>query len=569
MEEYVYRGIGYQLKISPDRVFVIRNGRRVADLLPAAEVKTVEERDGGFVEHPDIDGPAAVERLGDSAFLWRVKSSQWEKEYRLDCDPEGFEFTVTVRGRGDIGQVNYFARAREDGPTTGSVYHFCEYFIPYVGTDPHIRSVMPASLSFRSFYELMIPPPYCFSFRTEELEGRFALGLVAREGEYNFLHYDYQCLREGMHHFTFCVSTDLEGHTKADGSYELPKIRGYFAENDLDAVRKYAEYHYSRGLCRRRDYSHVPHWWKGPIVCGYAEQEKLEYMGRREQDGACQELYTEVAENIREKGLRPTILIIDDKWQRAYGDCLPDPEKWPDMRGFVDEMHRRGIHVLLWFRLWGGEGLPEDEIMPGDGNPYHGGRLDMPPYADPTNPKYREHLKKILHTLLSDEEGCMNCDGFKLDYALVMPYGKAAKSWGGQYGAELTKRLYTLIYETAKAIKPDALINASPCHPYFAEVCDEARLHDCCWDLRNETEQMTLRAKLFDAVMPGVLIDTDCADYDDREDAMRYFRNASKIGIPDIYRFFNDQYFQLSENDWKEIAQLFNAYRDRIDGEPD
>ena len=115
MEEYVYRGSGYQLKISTERILVIRNGRRIAGLSPAAEVKTVEERDGGFVERPDVDGPTALERLGDSAFLWRVKSSQWEKEYRLDCDPEGFEFTVTVSGQGNVGQVNYFARRLESG----------------------------------------------------------------------------------------------------------------------------------------------------------------------------------------------------------------------------------------------------------------------------------------------------------------------------------------------------------------------------------------------------------------------------------------------------------------------
>ena len=57
----------------------------------------------------------------------------------------------------------------------------------------------------------------------------------------------------------------------------------------------------------------------------------------------------------------------------------------------------------------------------------------------------------------------MNCDGFKLDYSLIMPYGKSAKSAGGKYGAQMTKELYNLIYSTAKEIKPDALINASPC----------------------------------------------------------------------------------------------------------
>ena len=50
---------------------------------------------------------------------------------------------------------------------------------------------MPAALPYRSFFELLIPPPYCFSFRTEGLDGRFGLGMCAKDGEYNFFHFDY------------------------------------------------------------------------------------------------------------------------------------------------------------------------------------------------------------------------------------------------------------------------------------------------------------------------------------------------------------------------------------------
>ena len=35
---------------------------------------------------------------------------------------------------------------------------------------------------------------------------------------------------------------------------------------------------------------------------------------------------------------------------------------------------------------------------------------------------------------------------------------------------ELLKRLVTLFYESAKAAKPDCLINTSCGHPYFAEI---------------------------------------------------------------------------------------------------
>ena len=38
---------------------------------------------------------------------------------------------------------------------------------------------------------------------------------------------------------------------------------------------------------------------------------------------------------------------------------LPVPKRWPDCVRLLDEMHSRAeIHTILWFRLWGGEGLP-------------------------------------------------------------------------------------------------------------------------------------------------------------------------------------------------------------------
>ena len=37
-----------------------------------------------------------------------------------------------------------------------------------------------------------------------------------------------------------------------------------------------------------------------------------------------------MADTLDERGLRPSAIIIDDKWQKEYGTALPKPEKWPD-----------------------------------------------------------------------------------------------------------------------------------------------------------------------------------------------------------------------------------------------
>ena len=566
---FEYSAKEYRIAVGEDcRVRFWYRGAKAAILMPSCRVDTVSEDGGAFSETVDEELPDAlsIESVAADRVVFCSKSSLWEKKtIVLECSGDSFSLTPTVYGRGAAGKAAYFSLARTVGDKVeelGSEYEFCEYFIPYPAEHQHRDS----SESFRSFYELMIPPPYVFPCRMEDADGRFGFGLVAKPGEYNFIHFDYCRTHVGHKQIGFYLSTDFEGHSKVDGSFELPSIRVFFGEDDLSVVKAWSDYHFEAGLCRLPDRSNVPRWWYGPIVCGWNEQDAMTPPDKQQKELASQDAYTKIADMIAEYRVRPTMLIIDDKWQRAYGDCLPDPRLWRDMREFTDEMHRRGIHTLLWFKMWGGEGLPPDEVMDGGGMPYHYRvELDYAPYADPTNEKYRAHLREILHTLLSSDEGCMNADGFKLDYSLMMPYGKRAKSASGAYGAQLTYELHKLIYETAKAIKPDCLINASPAHPYYAEYCDMARLHDYGWGRRNESEEMRRRAAIFRATLPGVLIDCDSANYGNREDAMRYYRNQPKIGVPDIYQFTSDEVYALDEADWDDIRSAFNGYADEMD----
>lgn len=581
MEAYIYKSNVYTVEVSEDCIRVSEKDDCLAELVPSARVfgVAVAEEDildgdgklktkkGDYYDVEDEDERlVSFSAVSDSKFVWEAESSLWKKTYTLDCSPEGFSFFATVHGNGNIGKVQYFRKGE-----TGSQYDFCEYYFPCPASQTSIKMRRTSAEEYLSFFELFIPPAYVYSFRTEEHDGRFGLGLVAKEGEHNFIHYDYRkCYDNGLHRFFF--ETDLEGHTKVNGDFTLPFIRSFFAPDDLAIIKSYSDYYYDNGFARkkiRRD-EDIPRWWRGPIVCGWNEQgaqSDLFYHGRDQKDLASQEVYEKIADMIEEYGVKATMLIIDDKWQKGYGNAVPDPEKWPDMRGFVDKMHKRGIRVLLWFRMWGGEGMPENEVMYGEGMPYNNRkvRLNYPPYCDPTNPAYEKHLREMVHYLLSPDEGCMNADGFKLDYTLVQPYGETAKSYGGQYGAEATKLLYNIIYSAAKEAKPDALINGSPCHPYFDEVCDMARAHDYSWGLRNETESMSERAKLFSTVMEGVLVDADSANAGCQRDSMRYYRNQSKIGIPDVYQFSNDYGINYTDKEWDEIRDILNKYVEETD----
>jgi alpha-glucosidase (family GH31 glycosyl hydrolase) len=56
----------------------------------------------------------------------------------------------------------------------------------------------------------------------------------------------------------------------------------------------------------------------------------------------------EYAHAIIDNGFKPGILIIDEGWQRQYGDWRFDNAKFPDPKSMVDELHALGFTVMLW-----------------------------------------------------------------------------------------------------------------------------------------------------------------------------------------------------------------------------
>ena len=54
------------------------------------------------------------------------------------------------------------------------------------------------------------------------------------------------------------------------------------------------------------------------------------------------------ARGIVDAGFPPGVLMIDDNWQRDYGDWRFRPDRFPDPRGMVDTLHALGFQVMLW-----------------------------------------------------------------------------------------------------------------------------------------------------------------------------------------------------------------------------
>ncbi len=56
----------------------------------------------------------------------------------------------------------------------------------------------------------------------------------------------------------------------------------------------------------------------------------------------------EYARGIIENGFKPGILMIDEGWQKDYGNWSFDSCKFPNPRAMVDELHEMGFKVMLW-----------------------------------------------------------------------------------------------------------------------------------------------------------------------------------------------------------------------------
>lgn len=545
-----YDGIGYFALIEDNLLSLGQSGEVFFRLNPISPV------DGGDQTDEEISlCPPDIQKNGEElTVIWTARSSLWEKkEYVFRLTPDYASYCVRVYGKGAVDAISYFLGDRHRR-FYGSGYETADYMAPLgMANSSYVSRIFTmAQDTHLGFLGGFSPTPLAFSFRMAGVDERFLLGIAALPGNASFdgLTYRSVCFKPDISRF--CLHANFAGYQQAEGFWESPIILAMTAEADIACLNRYAQWHYDQGLPRALT-CNIPAWWHGPFYCGWKEQAVADGYASPF-DAACQACYQGMADTLDERGLRPSAIIIDDKWQDKYGLALPDPRKWPDMRAFVDEQHAKGRRVVLWFKSWDVEGLPEEECILSKS----GERLAV----DPTSPAYRARVHEFMRTLLSDEEGCMNADGFKIDFADCIPVEKNMRIHEkGIYGLSLMQRFIELMYTEAKQAKPDALINTSCCHPLFAAWTDQARLHDNYFPLRDSVRIMKDRIDLFTSMMPGLSLDMDAGSCGSRRDFMRYARESIRLGVPDIYILNPIEDCALTADDWEEIRLLWEEYR--------
>lgn len=214
------------------------------------------------------------------------------------------------------------------------------------------------------------------------------------------------------------------------------------------------------------------------------------------------------------KKLGFTWVTLDDGWQTAQGDWFLQPQKFPkgdaDMRALVDKIHEEGFKAQLWWApLAADPGTelvkkhPEMLLLNADGSKQKISYWNSW-YLCPAYPPVIEYHKAIVEKAMK----VWGFDGLKLDgqHMNGAPpcYNPAHKHARPEESVEGMPMFFKAIYDTARAVKRDALVEFCPCGTAYSFFTlpflnmSVASDPESAWQVR--TKGKTLKALQGDAV---------------------------------------------------------------------
>jgi alpha-galactosidase len=178
------------------------------------------------------------------------------------------------------------------------------------------------------------------------------------------------------------------------------------------------------------------------------------------------------------KRLGFTWVTMDDGFQTAEGDWFLRPEKYPngdkDMKAFVDRIHQEGFKAQIW---WAPLAVdpdttlinehPEQLLLNEDGSKQRISWWNSW-YLCPADKDVIEYHRNLVVKMMRD----WGYDGLKLDgqhMNQVPPcYNPAHNHARPEDSVEMLPQFFKMIYDTARSIKEDAVVEFCPCGDAFS-----------------------------------------------------------------------------------------------------
>ncbi|HEX5013344.1 MAG TPA: hypothetical protein VFV72_04220 [Candidatus Limnocylindrales bacterium] len=556
--ELILEGRWYRLRVPDHRgvAWLEDEAGRWAELRLLASVDGLDGVDETLEFGEAEVGEAAVEDArGGARATWRLTSSRWAaKRLVLEADDERLAFHVEVEGRGPVTDVSLLFGRTVMPRRTGTLMSgaWFESIVCASPTDPG-RIVRPASesavIGVVSGSEpgrgnwFFTPGPFVYAANRAAADEPVRLpdgswlwfGLRARGGEAGFTGFAYRALDRG-----FGFTLDYEGKAAVDGAWRSPAVAIGRAADPYAAIDAWRSdvVAWAGGATGppRRD---GPTWWRQPIFCGWGAQGALATADgeplARAPLRATQANYDGFLAELTQHGIRPGTIVLDDKWQAAYGTCEPDPGRWPNLGGWIAGRRAAGQRVLLWYKAWDAEGVDAAaciRTMSG-----------VPLGLDPTSPAGEAAVRSAVARMLGPAPGGLAADGLKIDFTAATPSGVATRygeGGGGPWGVDLLRRLLDIVADEARRLNPEALLVGHTPNPIVASAVDMLRLNDTLRldDPRPVVDvvpQMTHRAAVVRAACPDHLVDTDDWCAPSLAGWRAYAETKPSLGVPALY----------------------------------
>jgi hypothetical protein len=495
--------------------------------------------------------------------LWTARRFEWR------FFPDRIEFQQFATGHGKLGRSYFLSNGVsnrwDNGTTAGFGWDAAINADRYFAPNPNHANqyefdiAMPQIMGFsvgrqpdseddfrpERMTGLFAPPPLFLAFHMDKTWT--GIGIGAKPGDYQFPALEYTGLRYAGASFF----VDYMGYRAIDGEFASPVLDINFAYDPKDALAGYTGWLDKKGFSTESGAKDAL-WHHLPVFCGWAEQtvESIP-QGGAPNKLATQANYEKWLAKLEERGLPVGTVVIDDKWQKGYGTFEVDPEKWPDMKGFVAAQHAKGRHVLLWVPVAHAEGLPEALCIMVEGKCMG---------ADVGKPEYESYLRPRIRHLVEE----IGVDGFKEDW-VGAPAAPGLPLTGTATGIEFVRRFQWILWSEAHQTKPDAMVETQTVNALFRESSDLIRLNDIWYGAREVPTMMQLRARI--AKISGwPLVDTDNASSTNLKEWWKYMQAQPSIGIPALYFVTRTESTQEtpSEEQWKALAALWQSYVDSV-----
>lgn len=545
-------------------------------------------------------------------FKFGYKSNLWKKIYFIEIYDDHVEYYYTLNGEGDIDTLRFFEGTYAKGYEED--FYLTKHFNDKL-TTPYRNYSQASPVGFKTvfnpeansyskqyfdFFEssqigvnsdldycggnfVFNPGIFCHLLASDRSSEWVTLGLAVNPGEHYFSEFEYVGGTE------FGLNLNYWGLFRVKGLFTSPKIIITTDAEEESALKRYISILTNKNLIKLEEHNYKK-WWYGPIVCGWGHQS---YMGdlfrirspkERQKDESVyymctQANYENLVKTIDSKKLDWNILIIDSRWFISGGLKLVDNGRWPNMKSFVDEIHKRGKKVLLWWAPWNPEGFLSDECItyseseargkvnrPGRFAKYgpinEGSKLAPDVTLDSVKEMILSSLKMILGSGVND----FGFDGLKIDHVAGTPGMYGLKFPNGSkklYGIELLKYYYDFLYSEAKRINGDCLIIGQSPNPYFANCFDMMRLGDIYTHKKSSVnEEMIFRAKMAKIANPNWLIDMDGWPLPSLDAFRKYMAIQPLYGVPSLYYVTNLDTTgeEIPNNYFEEISKTWIEY---------